>query len=183
MRALAAAAVFAALAAWGGGRAAQATEVGYARRYGLGVMAGDPTGLSGKMWLGPTNAIAIGVGGYGYGYRRGCFRDGAGRMICDRGWGERVFSLHADYLWQSKIVQGAAAQLDWHIGAGGRALFMSAPCAYDCWQIGLHGPVGLDLTFNRPSFLEVFFELAAAVYFLPGPFAGLEGALGVRAYF
>jgi spore germination protein YaaH len=32
----------------------------------LGGVVGDPTGLSGKLWLGPTNAIDLGVGFYGY---------------------------------------------------------------------------------------------------------------------
>jgi hypothetical protein len=42
-------------------------------------------------------------------------------------------------------------------------------------------PLGLDLMFQRPSFVEIFFELAPALY-LP---AGLtfEPALGARFYF
>jgi hypothetical protein len=166
-----------------GGRAAAATEVGYQRQYGLGLVVGDPTGLSGKAWVGPTNAIDAGFGGYGYGYRGGCFRDAAGRPVCDRAWGERTTSIHADYLWQSKLVRQAVVQLDWHIGAGARALFVGAPCAGDCWDVGVRAPLGLDLAFTRPSFLEVFLELAPAVYFVPSAFLGFDGGLGARAYF
>ena len=162
---------------------AHATEVGYGKRYGAGIVLGDPTGLSGKVWLGPTNAIDVGLGGYGYGYRGGCFRDAADRTVCDRGWGQRTLSVHADYLWQSKIVAGAVAQLDWHLGAGARALFLNDPCAFDCWEAGARAPVGLDVTFARPSFLEVFLEVAPALYLIPSTFFGFEGALGVRAYF
>ena len=36
--------------------------------------------------------------------------------------------------------------------------------------------------FRNPDFLEVYFEIAPALFFLP-PFLDLEGALGVRFYF
>jgi len=161
---------------------ARATEVGYQRQYGLGVMVGDPTGVSGKAWLSRTHAIDAGLGAYGYGPPGGCFRNGAAPPVCDRGWGQRTISVHADYLWESKIVEGRLAQLDWHIGGGARALFLSDPCAFDCWDLGLRGPVGLDLTFARPSFLEVFFEIAPDLYLVPVAFLSFEGALGVRGY-
>src|SRR5690349_19282138 len=71
---------------------AHVTEVGYGRNYGIGLMVGDPTGITGKIWIGQTNAIDAGVGDYGFGYRGGCFRDAAGRPVCDRGWGDRTLS-------------------------------------------------------------------------------------------
>ena len=93
-------------------------------------------------------------------------------------------SLHVDYLWESKLVEAKGkVQLDWHIGAGGRALFIGDPCASGCWDFGVRGPIGLDLTFNQPSFLEVFLEIAPAFYLVPGMFLAMEGGLGVRGYF
>jgi hypothetical protein len=172
-----------ALFAIAGGRVAHATEVGYARKYGAGVVVGDPTGLSGKIWLTNVNAIDLGFGAYGYGYRGGCFRDVDGRAICDRGWGQRILSINADYLWESKILEGSAAQLDWHIGGGARALFVNDPCAADCTLVGARAPIGLDLAFARPSFLEIFLEVAPAFYLVPAAFFGFEGGLGARAYF
>jgi hypothetical protein len=161
---------------------AHSTEVGYSRRYGLGAVVGDPTGLSGKLWVGPTNAIDLGVGFYGYGVRGGCFRDRDGRAICDRRYGRSSTSLHLDYLWQSKLIE-KKAQLDWHIGAGARAFFLGDPCAFDCWNVGARLPIGLDLTFDQPSFLEVFMEIAPVFYLAPATFLALEGGLGVRGYF
>ncbi len=163
--------------------AAHATEVGYQRQYGVGVMVGDPTGLSGKAWLSRTNAIDVGLGAYGYGPPGNCFRGGPDPVICGRGWNQSTISVHADYLWESKIVEGRQAQLDWHVGGGARALFVSGPCAGDCWDLGVRGPIGLDLTFQRPTFLEVFLELAPAFYVVPIAFFSFEGALGVRGYF
>src|SRR6185503_16815289 len=161
---------------------AHATEVGYSRKYGVGAVVGDPTGLSGKIWIGQTNAIDIGLGFYGYGYRGGCFRDRDGRAICDRRYGHGSSSVHVDYLWESKLID-RTAQLDWHIGAGARAFFLGDPCAYDCWDVGARAPLGLDLTFHQPSFLEVFAEIAPVFYFAPSMFMALEGGLGVRGYF
>ena len=44
------------------GQSAQATEVGYSRKFGLGVVIGDPTGLSAKVWIAPTNSLDFGLG-------------------------------------------------------------------------------------------------------------------------
>jgi hypothetical protein len=162
---------------------ARATEVGYSRQYGVGAVVGDPTGLSGKMWIGSTNAIDLGVGFYGYGFRGGCFRDRDGRAICDHGYGGSSTSVHVDYLWESKLVATGNVQLDWHVGGGARVFFLGDPCGADCWDVGVRGPIGLDLTFNHPSFLEVFVELAPVFYVAPATFLALEGGLGVRGYF
>ena len=86
-----------------------------------------------------------------------------------------------DYLWQSNIVR-STAQLDWHVGVGGRAPGW-ADCSSDCFGIAARAPIGLDLMFNNPSFLEVFFEIAPAFNFVPGFGFDIEGGLGVRFYF
>ena len=167
-----------------GASRADATEVGYARRYGVGLVVGTPTGLTGKVWVAPAGAIDAGLGAWGYGRAGGCARDPNGRDVCDRRWrGQSGLSLHVDYLWQSRIVDNATVQLDWHLGAGPRAIFYGGPCDFDCWNLGARAPVGLDLTFTRPAFLEIFFELAPTLYLVPGAFFAFEGGLGARAYF
>ena len=67
-----------------GTRSASATEVGYGRKIGLGFILGDPTGLSGKYWVGPTNAFdfALGFTNYGAGVGAACFRDNNGVEHC-----------------------------------------------------------------------------------------------------
>jgi hypothetical protein len=160
-------------------RPAQATEVGYGRKFGLGVVLGDPTGLSAKLWVAPTNAIDFGLGWWGWGVNNGCWVDNIGRSHCDNSFSGGTFN--ADYLWQSNIVRGTA-QLDWHIGAGGRFIWWGG-CSGDCVQFGARVPIGLDLMFQNPNFLEVFFELAPALMVVPGVFLAVEGGLGVRGYF
>jgi hypothetical protein len=160
----------------GAARTASATEVGYGRKFGLGLMFGDPTGFTGKLWVGPTNSLDFDLGFGGYGFNDRCAPNGP----CDR-FGYNTGSLNIDYLWQSNIVRGQA-QLDWHIGAGGR-MFWYGGCSGDCLELGARMPVGLDLMFSNPAMLEVFFELAPAFYFIHGPYLSIEGALGVRFYF
>ena len=156
---------------------AEATEVGYGRNFGLGFELGNPTGFVGKYWVDRVNAWDFGVGfdGYSYGW---CTNDTHG--VC----GNR-FTANGDYLWQSNIVK-STAQLDWHIGAGARVnIWNDANHSYVA--LGGRMPVGLDLMFNRPSFLEVFFEIAPIIYV--GPAVGnilwfsFDGNLGVRFFF
>jgi hypothetical protein len=159
---------------------ARATEVGYGRKFGLGIVLGDPTGLSAKWWIASTNALDFGLGFYGYGFSDNCYIDGAGRQVCNR-FGYNAGTFNMDYLWQSNIVR-STAQLDWHVGVGGRAWWVGN-CVGDCFAAGARAPIGLDLMFNNPSFIEVFFEIAFVFYVVPGFDFGPEGGLGIRFYF
>ena len=159
---------------------AHATEVGYGRKFGLGFVIGDPTGLTAKWWIGGTNALDFGLGFWGYGFNNRCWTDNNGNTNCDRfGYSNGTFNM--DYLWQSNIVRGQA-QLDWHIGAGGRFVWWGG-CSGDCFAVAARAPIGLDLMFNNPGFMEIFFELAPAFYLVPGFGFAIEGGLGVRFYF
>jgi hypothetical protein len=150
---------------------AEATEVGRSRDLGLGVAIGSPTSLVGKYFVGGGNAIDFGFGFWTYGW--GCNNRG----YCE-GRNFDVVTFNADYLWQEGLVAGSKANLDWHIGAGGRLWVGGGDPS-----IAVRMPVGLDLTFRRPSFLEVFLELAPAVYIVPGLYVDIEAFLGVRFYF
>lgn len=155
---------------------AEATEVGRGRNFGLGVAFGSPTSIVAKYFVGGGNAFDFGLGFWNYGWRR-CYGPRDDRF-CDYDDGFDVLSLNADYLWQDSIVRGAAANLDWHIGAGGRVWLGDGGFA-----AAARMPVGLDLTFRKPSFLEVFLEIAPALYIVPGLNLDLEAFLGVRFYF
>src|SRR6516165_7367064 len=87
-------------------KSAQATEVGYGRKFGLGFVLGDPTGLTAKLWVGSTNALDFGLGFFGFG-AGGCFRDSAGVEHCNQ-FGTDDGTFNVDYLWQSNIVRGTA---------------------------------------------------------------------------
>jgi hypothetical protein len=153
---------------------ASATEVGRGRDLGLGFAFGSPTSLVGKYFVGPGNALDFGLGFWSYGWR--CSR--ADGRFCS---GDRAFdlvSINVDYLWQEPIVAGPGANLDWHIGAGGRVWLGG-----DDFAAAARMPLGIDLTFRRPDFLEVFLEVAPAVYVVPNINLDIEAFLGVRFYF
>jgi hypothetical protein len=153
-------------------RSAHATEVGHGRDFGIGVAIGSPTSVVGKVFIGGGNAIDFGLGFWTYGW--GC----NDRGYCD-GRSLDVVTVSADYLWQDSVVAGSKANLDWHIGVGGRVWAGSGEAA-----IAARMPLGLDLTFRKPSFLEVFVEIAPAVYVVPNLVdVDIEAFLGVRFYF
>jgi len=149
---------------------ASATEVGRGRDFGLGVAIGSPTSIVGKYYLSQENAIDFGLGFWTYGW--GCGRHG----YCD-GRSFDVITVNADYLWQDEVARGAKVNLDWHIGAGGRFW------AGGGTALAARMPVGLDLMFRKPAWLELFVEIAPALYIVPGVGLDLEGFLGVRFYF
>jgi hypothetical protein len=159
------------LAYFGSLAPARATEVGRGRNFGLGVAFGSPTSIVGKYFVVGGNAWDFGLGFWTYGW--GC----NDRGFCE-GRSFDVLTVNADYLWQDGLVAGSKANLDWHIGAGGRVWVGGGDASFAARM-----PVGLDLTFRKPSFLEVFLELAPAVYIVPGLYLDLEAFLGVRFYF
>jgi hypothetical protein len=155
-------------------RSASATEVGNARRVGLGVAIGDPTGFVGKVWLAGSNAFDFGVAFYGYGYCSHRYK-----LESNRG---NNFSVSGDYLWEQPLSR-TNVRLNWHIGVGGRLVFYTPDGFADEVAAGVRMPLGLDLSFNNPSFLEVFFELSPIFYISPRGWLDFEPVLGARFYF
>jgi hypothetical protein len=154
---------------------AQATEVGRGRDFGLGLGFGSPSGIVGKVFAGPTEALDFGVSFRNYGY-------GCGRR---HGCGNDHLSVHADYLWQENLLMQGNVVLDWHIGAGARVWFFDYNDNNDDNDLAVAArmPVGIDLMFRRPSFLEVFFEIAPSLWVIPFQDVDIESTLGVRFYF
>jgi hypothetical protein len=159
-------------------RPAGATEVGTSRTFGLGVQLVDPTAIIGKVFLGHHDAFDFGLGFWGYGR---CYDDN-GTHYCSHS--PHDFSLHADYLYEETIVQ-SRVRLDWHAGLGARLIFWGY--TYDNADHGVavlaRVPLGLDLTFQRPSWLEVYLEIAPALVVIPPLDFTFDVGLGARAYF
>jgi hypothetical protein len=159
--------------------AARATEVGGARRIGLGVQLIDPTAIIGKIFIGHGNAIDAGLGFGGVGYVH-CRGPNGSYYACDNIG--RFWSIHSDYLWQDNLTREGNLTLDWHIGAGGRLIFDNTS---DRGYVDLIArmPLGLDFTFARPNFLEAFVEIAPGLVIVPPLWFDIDAALGVRLYF
>ena len=156
---------------------ARATEVGLRRPLGLGFAIGSPTSIVGKYFLNSENALDFGLSFWRY--RNGCY-DRNGQLYCDT-FGR--MGIGGDYLWQEPLALGTA-KLDWHIGAGAR-LWVFDDYYNHGTALEARMPIGLDLTFARPPFLEVFVEAAPAIYLVPFYDSGLdfEALIGARFYF
>jgi hypothetical protein len=139
--------------------------------FGAGLVLGEPTGLSGKLWVGHLTAVDFGL----------AFSFNSYLL---------VFS---DYLWHFSGVFGRrstfATQLQPYIGVGGmiasssdggRKHFFSN--RNDLTAIGLRIPFGIEWRPSRPS-LGVFFELVPGMFLIPGTEGSIGGGVGVRYYF
>ena len=160
---------------------AQATEVGSSRKFGMGFQIGDPTAITAKLFVGGRNAFDFGVGfgGWGYGW---CTDSNDHTYRC--GALNHNLSLHMDYLFQENILN-MRNRLDWYAGLGGRVItsaYGSNNLGRDMVLLG-RVPLGLAVTFQRPSFLEVYFEIAPAIVIFPPLDFAVDVGLGVRAYF
>lgn len=138
--------------------------------FGLGLIIGDPTGLSGKGFVSETNAIDFAVGL--------AFIDGD------------HLHVHADYLWHFDIKRWSSAQLDLHLGVGpklgmhfGKDGPPGRPDRDDEWiGIGARGPFGLTMRFLEAPF-DIFLEVAAGLWIVPDPHFDLDAAIGGRFWF
>jgi hypothetical protein len=162
--------------------AARAQENGHP--FGMGLMIGEPIGLSAKLYLGG-RPFAL---DFGLGVVTGFLEDG-------------IFAS-TDIVWHPVILaREPSFTLPFYIGVGARVLQHD----FDCYRsngitycdhathIGVRGPVGVLMDFNRVQ-LDVFFELAVAVDPIiiednNGPLvhdnhrADLNAEIGVRYYF
>lgn len=141
------------------------------KEFGLGLMIGHPTGLSGKYYLSADTAVDFGLGVVGgYGHRSG-------------------LHLHADFLWHPAVlVTQSSFVMPLYFGVGGRFWDFDddRDDRYDDdTALGVRVPLGIALDFNNVP-LDVFFELAFVLDFFVndgGAHGGLAGAIGVRYYF
>lgn len=161
-----------------GAGAARATEVGTARPFGLGLQLFDPTAIIGKVFLDRNDAIDFGLGFWGYGR---CYDPNGNPHTCSNSYG--YWSIHVDYLYEEPIVD-STVRLDWHVGVGGRLAFWNHNTYADrAAGIFARVPLGLDLAFRRPRWLEVYLEIAPGVWVYPPLYFDIDVGLGLRAYF
>lgn len=130
------------------------------RALGLGVMAGDPTAVSGKMWLNETSALDAALGW----------------SFVDDG---RVY-LHVDYLWHSYDLEPEDfdGRLPYYLGVGGRLLAREGHES----RLGVRFPIGLDYVLGDGRF-DVFVELAPVFDLAPKTDLSVGGGVGVRFFF
>lgn len=125
-------------------------------RLGVGLILGEPTGLTGELRLGSRNAI-----------------DAAFGIDALEGGGAYV---HADFLLLlPDLLRGGAVALSPYLGVG--ALVFGGDV-----HVGGRVPFGLALEF-RTAPLQLFLEVAPRLVLVPDVDLGIGGALGFRYYF
>ncbi|WP_428268212.1 hypothetical protein [Haliangium sp.] len=134
---------------------------------GVGIILGEPTGVSAKLYLADDTAIAA----------------AAGFAFIEGG-----LHVHADYLWHPWVLEDAEHfVLPAYIGAGLRALNEDRGGGSSAFHMGLRGVAGMLFDFKEVP-LDVFVEVAGLFDYAftnddGGIGFGINAALGARYYF
>jgi len=137
------------------------------RGFGLGIVVGEPTGISLKSWQGRTTAFDAALA-----------------------WsfaGHDFVQLHGDYLSHNfsllKVEQG---QLPFYYGIGGRLKLINIDNKRndrdDKTRIGVRIPLGLAYLFEKVT-LDLFVEVVPVLDLVPETAFDLNAAIGVRYFF
>ncbi len=123
--------------------------------FGAGVVLGDPTGATAKLWLNDSQALDAGVGV------------------------NSNFVVYSDYLWHSwKVLpQPAEGKLPVYVGLGAQIRSMSPDS-----EFGLRAVAGIAYWLPRNP-VEIFVEVVPVVYVTPGNSVDLDADIGLRYYF
>jgi len=123
-------------------------------KYELGIIIGEPTGLSAKQNLGGNKAL-----------------DAAAAWSFS---GEKSLSLHSDYLWfRNDVFKVEKGRLPLYYGVGARLKLQ------DKSVIGARFPIGLQYFFPAERF-TIFLEIAPVLDLLPDTDFDLNAAIGFR---
>lgn len=123
---------------------------------GLGVLIGEPTGLSAKMWTSEKTAIDAGV---------------AWSFI-----GTGFLHLHADMLIHNFAIEVDRGQLPLYFGVGAKLVLASN------LGLGVRVPLGIAYLFADAP-VDIFLELVPVLDLIPATGISFEGGIGVRYFF
>lgn len=127
-------------------------------RYGnteIGIILGEPTGVSLKAWQSRSTAI-----------------DGALAWSFS---GNESFHIHADHLWHNWL-DSDTGELAFYYGLGARALLS------DNSRLGVRIPIGLQYLVPDDHRISLFFEVAPTLNLIPDTDVDVSGGLGVRLF-
>ena len=133
------------------------------RGFGFGVIVGEPTGLSAKLWQTRSTALDFGA---------------AWSFVDDE-----AFHLHMDILMHRfDVIRVDRGRLPLYYGLGGRVKFSDNDHGDQDAHVGIRFPVGLDYLFAREP-LDLFFELVPILDVAPETDVSLNASLGFRYWF
>ena len=123
---------------------------------GLGMIIGEPTGFSAKMWTSEKMALDAGLAWsfVGTGYLR----------------------VHSDLLWHNFTIEVDQGKLPVYYGVGAKLLLASN------LGLGIRVPVGLAYFLDSAP-VDIFVELVPGLNFLPRVGFSIDAAICARYYF
>jgi hypothetical protein len=127
--------------------------------FGLGLMVGEPTGISAKYWIDGNNAFDFGLA-YSFVQKFS------------------AMSLHADYLYHAFDVIKSDYRLPVYYGFGARLRFVNNSDN----ALGARGVMGIAWLSDKLP-IDVFLELVPVFNLIPSTSLNLDIALGARYYF
>ena len=127
--------------------------------FGLGIILGEPTGVSAKNWMTNTTAIDAAIAW----------------SFVDQG----ALHIHADYLFHDfqLITLGGKGKLPLYYGVGARLKFGDNDT-----QFGIRIPVGIDYLFSDAP-VDIFLEVVPMLNLAPTTKFQFNAAIGARYYF
>ncbi len=127
--------------------------------FGAGIILGEPTGVSMKLWTGGSTAVQ---GAVAWSFTE-----------------HTNLHLHADYIWHRwNLIQVEKGSLPLYFGVGGRLRLRDEVDD----TLGVRFPVGLAYEFADAPF-DLFLELVPVLDLTPSSEFDLNAALGGRYYF
>jgi hypothetical protein len=127
------------------------------RGFGIGIVLGEPTGLSAKLWTGNSNAFDFAAA---WSFR------GSGHVL-----------LQADYVWHTaNLLTSGTGRLPFYYGIGGRIILADDPL------LGVRIPLGLNYQFSEAP-LDIFVEIVPILDLTPETDFDVGGGLGIRFWF
>ena len=127
------------------------------KKFGVGIILGEPTGFSLKYWLTGKTALDAGFAW--------SFVD------------ENAFQIQADYLIHNfNLFNFPEGKLPFYFGIGGRIKFSNDV------KFGIRVPLGIAWIFNDETF-DVFFEAVPILDILPETDFTIGAAIGGRYFF
>jgi len=134
--------------------------------FGMGIILGEPTGLSAKAWTSNDNAFdfAIAWSFNKYHHDNDYYNDGS-------------VLLQADYVWHFfNAISVSSGKLPIYVGVGARVVLADDP------SFGVRIPVGIDYLFaNAP--IDIFLELVPILDLSPSTDFGIGAGIGIRYWF
>jgi hypothetical protein len=136
-----------------------ACSYGQEQGFGIGVMVGDPTGITAKLWMTRNSALQFGF------------------ALSDNFKGNRAL-ISADYLWHSYDVIRTTERFPVFYGVGGALNSGGGASA----ALGVRGVAGVAWM-SRSIPIDVFFQIVPTVTIIPAGSFGVGWGLGVRFFF